>query len=221
MRRLNQARKEEAANPLEQLTAALQSLSPPPDLRPVYLAPTRRCERFSRHPRSSADMSAQDWVTDVPAILKSRRMSPYEEAAFVIEHLSGRARQEVLGRGETGNAEKIFEVLLNVFDDGASLRQLKSKFYSYQQKPSEDILACSLELHTLYQRTQEGWPAFEGWQCTSIKEIIDVHIANVTSRTLVIPPKAIICEIQPVTIEDHKKEDYLAEDIEENIFDQI
>ena len=48
-----------------------------------------------------------------------------------------------------------------------------------------------------------------------------MHIANVTSRTLVIPPKAIICEIQPVTIEDHKKEDYLAEDIEENIFDQI
>ena len=52
--------------------------------------------------------------------------------------------------------------------------------------------------------------------------VIDVHIANVTSRTLVIPPKAVICGIQPVTIEDHKKEDYLAEDKEEkNIFDQI
>ena len=35
--------------------------------------------------------------------------------------------------------------------------------------------------------------------------VIDMHIANVTSRTVVILPKYIICEIQPVTIEDHKK----------------
>jgi transposase InsO family protein len=31
---------------------------------------------------------------------------------------------------------------------------------------------------------------------------IDVHISNVTTRTLIIPPGAILCELQPVTIED-------------------
>jgi transposase InsO family protein len=31
--------------------------------------------------------------------------------------------------------------------------------------------------------------------------LVDVHISNVTTRTVVIPPKAMICEIQPVTIE--------------------
>ena len=79
------------------------------------------------------------------AILKSPRMSSTEEAAFVIEHLSGLARQEVLRRGETVDDEKIFKVLLNVFDDGASLEQLKSKYYRYQLKLSRDILSCSLK----------------------------------------------------------------------------
>ena len=93
MQRLNQVKKEEAAQPPAQVTAAVESLAPPTDPRPVYVAPTRKCERFSDRSRSSGDISTRDWVTDVRAILESRRMSPFGEAAFVTEHLSGRVRQ--------------------------------------------------------------------------------------------------------------------------------
>ena len=71
---------------------------------------------------------------------------------FVLENLAGRAKQEVLGRGETSDVEKTFDIILWVFDDSLTLGQLKAKFYSYVQRPNEDILSCSLELHALYQR---------------------------------------------------------------------
>ena len=36
--------------------------------------------------------------------------------------------------------------------------------------------------------------------------IISVTLSNVTTRTITIPPKAIICEVQPVTIEATPKQ---------------
>ncbi len=34
-------------------------------------------------------------------------------------------------------------------------------------------------------------------------ELVDVHISNVTTRTVTIQPNAILCEMQPVGITDH------------------
>ena len=47
---------------------------------------------------------------------------------------------------------------------------------------------------------------------------VDVHISNVTTRTVVIPPRGILCEIQPVTIE-HDIE--MNQEEESNIFNSI
>ena len=38
------------------------------------------------------------------------------------------------------------------------------------------------------------------------KQIIDMPISNITTRTVVIQPRAILCEIQPVTIEERHAE---------------
>ena len=46
---------------------------------------------------------------------------------------------------------------------------------------------------------------------------VDIHISNVTTKTVVIPPRGILCEIQPVTIE-HDTE---MNQEESNIFDYI
>ena len=37
------------------------------------------------------------------------------------------------------------------------------------------------------------------------KQFVDVHVSNITTRTVVIQPKAVLCEIQPVTIEENPK----------------
>jgi hypothetical protein len=55
--------------------------------------------------------------------------------------------------------------------------------------------------HTLIKRiTQSNWPGFVNY---NYKEngTIGVRLSNLTRGTITIPQKAIICEVQPVTIE--------------------
>ena len=49
---------------------------------------------------------------------------------YLLEHLAGEARREILGRGDEvkSNPEQIFAVLVRVFGDGDSLPQLQQQF---------------------------------------------------------------------------------------------
>ena len=69
-------------------------------------------------------------MSDVRGQLASRQLTIEEGASFVLDHLAGKARQEILGRGDevTANPEEIFKVLLKVFGDGDTLPQLQQKF---------------------------------------------------------------------------------------------
>ena len=78
MRRMHRASKD--SDVVGQLTAALKSLAPAEAPRPVYIAPSWQCERFADRPKSSGDPTAQEWVSDVRALLKSRRLPQSEEA---------------------------------------------------------------------------------------------------------------------------------------------
>ena len=172
MKRMAQMRKEESGDPVAQLTAAIQALKPATTPSEVYVAPARRCERFSDRPKSDGGLNMQDWVADMRSTLKTRKLAPAQQAAFIIEHLSGRARQEIQGRGATvtANAEEIFRTLLRVFGDGASVGQLRSRFYTYQQKAGDDVLTCSLELYSLLRRIEGDESSFGEEQNTILKE---------------------------------------------------
>ena len=102
------------------------------------------------------------------------------------------------------------------------LNQPNSKLVIYKDLPGKSICVMIHPTNIAgIPRDIEDMPSLVTY---SYKQngIIDMHKANVTSRTVVIPPKSIICEIQPITIEDHKKKDYLAQNKEKkNIFDQI
>ena len=52
--------------------------------------------------------------------LATRKLESAAQAAFVMDHLSGNARQEILGRGLgiRNDPGAIFEVILTVFGDG-------------------------------------------------------------------------------------------------------
>ena len=59
--------------------------------------------------------------------LATRKLEPAAHAAFVMDHLSGNARQEILGRGIgiRNDPGVILEVLLRVFGDGDTLPTLQ------------------------------------------------------------------------------------------------
>ena len=81
--------------------------------KPLYISPGRRLEIFHGKPTKSSDIGVREWISDVRAQLELRSLNEKEGAAFVKEHLSGEARKEISGRGESvsNDPEKIFEIL--------------------------------------------------------------------------------------------------------------
>ena len=113
----------------------------------IYVSQGRKIPLFKDAPKSSTETSVQDWCMDVERHLKARGMEGVKASSFVLEHLGGKARQEILGRSlEKEEPAKIFEVLKRIFGEGLTLGQLKSKFFSYRQPSGEDVVACSLKL---------------------------------------------------------------------------
>jgi hypothetical protein len=88
----------------------------------------------------------------------------------LIDHLSGKARQEVLGRGEEikGKPEDILKVLLRVFGDGDQLPMLLQRFYSLKQG-ADDIVTCSLNMVELFDRMSELDPTLKSRRNESLK----------------------------------------------------
>ena len=46
-------------------------------------------------------------------------------------------------------------------------------------------------------------PTLVTYDCEKTK-LVPIHITNVSTRTVTVPPKALLCELQPVTVEGHK-----------------
>ncbi|XP_038047958.1 uncharacterized protein LOC119722042 [Patiria miniata] len=140
-----QAEKEER----EKATAGVSSTTPP--AKQIYVAAGRRLDRFRGKPEKPSDPSVQEWVSDVKGQLTARQIGGEDGAAFIIDHLAGRARQEILGRGDTVKSpEEIYRVLLKVFGDGETLPEIQQKFFSFRQGQGEDLLSFSLELMELF-----------------------------------------------------------------------
>ena len=134
-----------------------QGVSPAP---PIYVA-SRKVERFKDRPEKSDDLTVEDWVADMKAHILARNYSGKAAAACIREHLAGKARLEIMGRGIDDDPDKILETLLRVFGDGDLLPQLQQKFYSYSQQQDEDLVACSLRLLQLFDRIATLDPAFK------------------------------------------------------------
>ena len=136
-------------------------LSPPlqtPDhkgmSRTLYISSGRKLERFGARPEKAGDPSAEDWIEDAQLVMASKSLREDEQAAFLMEHLYGKARREILGRVEDVKTcpHKIFQVLSKVFGDTGNLAQLQQRFYGYRQAEGEDIVSLSLELVKLFDR---------------------------------------------------------------------
>ena len=66
----------------------------------LYLTQGRKLDRFKRKPEKSTDPLVEEWVEDAEAAMTSRRLGGVERAAFLMEHLTGQARREILRRGQ-------------------------------------------------------------------------------------------------------------------------
>ena len=141
------------------------------NVQPVYVATTRKLGQFCYRPVKNGDPRIADWIEDVRSQITLRGLEGQDRATFVIDHLSGQARQEVLGRGDAvkSNAAKIIQILRKVFGDGDNVAALQQKFFSYKQKPDQSLLDCSLELVDLFDRICQLDPSFGACKQTNLK----------------------------------------------------
>ena len=115
-------------------------------------------------------MTVQEWVADIKGHLASRQLPPSDQAAFILDHLVGKARQEILGRGDevSRDPKRILDILTRVFGDGDTLPLQQQRFFAYRQS-KEDLLSCSLALVALYDRIFEQDPSFRSCHNSSRK----------------------------------------------------
>lgn len=143
----------------------------PPMMKRMYISHDRRLERFKDKPQKPGESSVTEWVADVKGQIASRNLPPEDQPAFILDHLAGKARREIVGRGKDAmkSAEAIFQVLLKVFGEGESLALLQQRFFSYKQREDEDLLTCSLELVDLYDRITDLDPSFKACREGNLK----------------------------------------------------
>lgn len=141
------------------------------DRRPLVVMSSRRLERFRDKPTKSSDqLSIQEWIIDARAQAASRQLSAEQFGAFLLDHLSGKARQEILGRGEEvkKKPEEIIKILTHVFGDGHTLPVLQQKLYACQQG-SEDLVTYSLNMVELYDRIVQLDESFKACRESTLK----------------------------------------------------
>lgn len=104
---------------------------------------------------------------------------------YLLEHLAGEARREILGRGDEINAnpEQIYALLLRVFGDGDSLPQLQQQFFSYQQKEGEDLVSCSLHLVQLFDCIVQLDSSFKPGRDSQLKNRLTEAVCEDSLRT--------------------------------------
>ncbi|VDI14326.1 Hypothetical predicted protein [Mytilus galloprovincialis] len=142
----------------------------PDSVKPVVMMNPRRVNRFRDRPTSSSDPSITEWVSDVRTQAAYRKLSKTDFAVFMVDNLAGKARQEILGRGESTNKdpEEIIRILLKVFGDGDNLPMLQQRFYAYHQQ-EEDLISCSLNMVELYDKIIQHDASFAACRDAALK----------------------------------------------------
>lgn len=155
---------------LETAMKRLSNTSPSPSNHPVYVTTSRKLDRFRDKPVKSSDPEIDEWIEDVRSQLQLRELDKKGKALFVIDHLAGQARREILGRGPktSEDPEEIFTVLRRVFGGGSELPDLQQQFYSYRQK-EESLLESSLELLKLYDNMCQIEPSLSVGRDAALK----------------------------------------------------
>ena len=105
----------------------------------VYVTQSHKLERFKGRPVKTTDPTVEEWIRDAKASSDSKGLTKEQTALYLLEHLAGEARCEILGRGDEikSKPEQIYAVLLKVFGNRDSLPQLQQQFFSYCQKEGE------------------------------------------------------------------------------------
>ncbi len=94
------------------------------------------------------------WIEDARRCIQNKTLD--EQIAFILEHLDGSAKQEIMYRplSVRQNPERIFEILVEVFEGTDSITDLHEAFSNRRQQADEHLLQYSIAIMKLWDRIE-------------------------------------------------------------------
>ena len=108
-------------------------------------------------PRFNGDDPVEDFLLEARRTMASYNFKPSAAADFVIRHLDGPAKREVLNR-DPKTPEDVFKILEDIFGDRRDLQILLQSFHSRRQGFGEGVLEYSHALQALASRVRRMRP---------------------------------------------------------------
>ena len=157
--------------------------------QPLIVTQARRFERLRGRPEKTGDPEVAEWVADMRYHIACNRMPKMAACALIMEHLKGKARIEISGRGIRDDPEAIFKALLQAFGDSNEMASIQERLYQCRQARGETLVDCSLKLIYLFNRILERDPSYESRKDQTLKErlaaaVVDQSVAREIRRLI-------------------------------------
>lgn len=124
--------------------------------RLVVVPRDRRCPTFN----GKTGISVTEWAEEVQACMRARRLSAFDQALFMFDHLEGEARKEIKYRtsAEQADPAQILAILNDLYGCSQSYITLQQAFFSRTQQEGETLQEFSLALMALMDQVKQCAP---------------------------------------------------------------
>ncbi len=145
----------------------------------IVVARQRKIDKFSG--AEDAQENVELWVEEVRRFLRDKTWEESEKVDFILEHLSGSAKEDIQYRDEAtkGDSVRILGVLQQVFGVKAPLARLQEMFYARYQEPGESLLEYSIQLMKVLSAISHKMTLSEGDKNQMLKSKFKVGIRDV------------------------------------------
>lgn len=144
-----------ASNSDSQPSGSVGAVGATPE-RLLYVPRERKCPMF----RGNMGLGVVEWVDEVRASIRARRLAPIDQAYFIYDHLEGPAKDEIKYRPKSDreNPEKILSILQEVYGCSLSYVALQKDFFSRKQLEGESLQEYSHALFELMEKIMRSAP---------------------------------------------------------------
>lgn len=124
--------------------------------RIIYLPRERKCPIF----RGTHGIGIDEWVDEVRTSMRVRHVAATDQAAFVMDHIEGEARDEIKYRPsiEREDPERVFAILKELYGCQKSYVLLQEDFFSRKQLEGESLQEYSHALFCLMDKVRASAP---------------------------------------------------------------
>lgn len=125
--------------------------------RLVFVPRDRKCPMF----RGRSGIGLDEWIEEVNACMRARRLSTTDQAFFLFDHLEGEARDEIKFRSsaERGDPDKVIAALQELYGCSESYVALQEAFFSRRQQEGETLQEFSLALMSRMEAVKQRVPS--------------------------------------------------------------